>query len=111
MQNLKVHEHIVLDTLVSGIISADTMSDIKNEPTISAYDITDNGYFITLKHPDLPEERIVCDKPIIIGECNGIKTGFVIFIENNELTIECHGWGNHLIPKNYRELDVKVKKA
>ncbi len=111
MKNLRQHEKIVIDILTSGIISAETINDIKKNPTILSYDVTGKGYFITVQHPNLPKERIICDKPIVIGVCNGIETAFVIFIENNQLTFECHGWGNDLIPRDYRELNIKIKKA
>ena len=111
MQNLNSHEQIVLDILVSGNIPDDILKDIKSAPDISKYEITGNGYFLTIKHPRLPVKRIVCDKPMLMGKCNGIETGFVVFIENSELTIECHGWGDREIPKNYRELEIQIKKA
>lgn len=111
MQNLNSHEHIVLDILVSGIIADDTLKDIKSAPNISKYDITVNGYFLTIKHPRLPVKRIGCDKPMLIAECSGIETDFIVFIENGELTIECHGWGDKEIPQNYREFEIQIKKA
>jgi capsid portal protein len=111
MQNLKSHEQIVLDILVSGIIPNDTLKEIKNDPMISEYNVTGNGYFLTMKHQNMPVERKVCDKPMLIGESGGIETGFIVFIENGELTIECHGWGDREIPQDYREFDIQIKKA
>ena len=111
MINLKPHEKLVLDILVSESIPDNVMKDIKANPSITGYDVTGNGYFLTVKHPSLPIERIVCDEPMIIGECDGIETGFVVFIENGELTIECHGWGDKAIPQDYRGLSVQIRKA
>ncbi len=111
MQNLNSHEQVVLDILVSGIIPNETLKDIKTAPNISKYDITENGYFLTIKHPGLPLKRIVCDKPVLMGECNDLETGFIVFIENNELTIECHGWGDKKIPKDFREWNIQIKKV
>ena len=111
MEELKSHEQIVLDILVSNVIAEDTLKDIKRNPIFPEYDVTGHGYFLTLRHPSLPLESIVCDKPMIIGECDGIETGFVVFIENGELTIECHGWDDSKIPRNYRELDIQIVKA
>jgi hypothetical protein len=111
MANLKSHEQIVLDILVLGIIPDAILKDIKSNPIITKYDVTGHGYFLTIKHPSLPLKRTVCNTPILIGECGGIETGFIIFIENGELTIECHGWGDKEIPRNYRELEIQIKKA
>ncbi len=109
MINLKPHEQKVLDILVSGTIPDDVLKEIKINPTITEYDVTGNGYFLTIKHPSLPIDRIVCDEPMLIGECDGVETGFIVFIENGELTIECHGWGDKDIPKDYRECRIQIK--
>ena len=74
---LKPHEHLVSEALVSGIIPAATMFDIKNDPNISSFNVTGNGYFITIQHPNQPMERIVCDTPMVLGECDGVETGKV----------------------------------
>ena len=73
--------------------------------------MTGYGYFITIHHPNLPENRIVSHKPLIIGESDGIETSFVVFIENRELTIECHGFGDIKNPGDYRDSNIKVRKA
>ncbi len=109
MTNLKPHEQKVLDILVSGTIPDDVLRDIKVNPRIVAYDVTGNGYFLTIEHPSLPMDRIVCDKPMLIGECDGVETGFVVFIQNGGLTIECHGWGDKDVPKNYRDSRIRIK--
>ena len=108
MNQLKVFEKKVLDLMVSSIIADELLKDIKNSPNIIEYTTTGNGYFLTIKHPSLPYHRIVCDRPILIGEYEGINTGFVIFIEKNELIIECHGWDDKSIPESFRNCDVKV---
>ena len=110
MASLKPHELAVLEVLISKVIPEDILQEIKNDPHISAYDVTGNGYFLTIKHPRLPEKRIVCDKPLLIGESGGIETGFIVFIEKRELTIECHSWGDLQIPPNYRESEVRIRK-
>lgn len=111
MQKLKPHECILLDMLVSKTVSAETIHDIKDNPNITSLDVTGNGYFVTINHPDLPEDRIILNEPLVIGESSGVETGFVIFIEKKELTIECHGWGDQPIPKNYRELGISIRRA
>jgi len=108
MTHLKQHEKTVLDILVSGTIPDDVLEDIRSNPKITKYCASGNGYFLTITHPSLPTDRIVCHKPIVIGECSGIDTGFVVFIENGELTIECHCWVDKEIPKDYRDLNVQI---
>ena len=105
---LKQHEIEVLEILVSDKISKIIMDEIKSNPNIIENDITDYGYFLTMKHDELPLERSVYDSPYISGKANEIKTGFVVFIENHELTIECHGIAED-VPRDYRERNIKIK--
>jgi hypothetical protein len=111
MVNLKSHEQIVLDILTSNILSHEKLKSILMNGEITGYKITGNGYFLTFKESNIPKNRIVCDKPILIGEYNGIETGFVVFVENGEMTIECHGWGDKEIPKDYREWKILIKQG
>lgn len=108
MSQLKPHELIVLEKLVGGKIHEQILSEIKRNGSITEYDITGNGYFLTVSHPELPTERIVYSEPIVVGECDGIKTGFIVFIENQQLTFECHGWGEGEIPRNYRDREINI---
>ena len=108
---LKPHEIRVIDMLVSDVISSSTMNSIKTNPTITDYWTTELGYFLTITDAGLPIERIVCHKPRIVGECNGVETDFLIFIEEHELTIECVGMGEILPPEDYRDWDINVSKA
>ena len=110
MSILKKYEEQVVERLTKDVLPPGLVESIKTEGTISSYDTTGNGYFLTIKHDELPEKRIVCHQPLLIGESEGIQTGFVIFIENHELTLECHGWGDVEIPRTYRERDVQIRK-
>ena len=109
IMKLKPHELRVMDLLVSDVISSNIMNSIKTNPTITDYDITGHGYFITITNSDLPIERIVCHEPMIIGESNGVESTFLIYIEKHELTIECAGIGEIEPPEDY--WDINISKA
>jgi len=108
---LKPHEIEIIDILASDVISSDAMNNMKINPTVTDYHTTGHGYFLTITNPDLPIERLVCDKPLITGECNGVLSTFLIFIEEHELTIECAGIGDVEPPEDYRNWSINVKKA
>jgi len=97
--------------LMSDVISSNVMNSIKTNPAITDYYTTGHGYFLTITNSDLPIERIVCHEPMIIGECNGVESTFLIFIENHEITIECAGIGEIEPPEDYRDWDINVSKA
>ena len=52
---------------------------------------------------------MVCSKPTLMGEAEGIECGFVVFIGNRELTIECHSWGELNVPDDFRNKNVQVR--
>jgi hypothetical protein len=78
------------------------------EAEFVGYEYTGSGYFLSVRHATLPKERVVCHEPIVTGSADGITCGFIIFIENGELTIECHSWGDADIPEAFRDTDVQV---
>jgi len=73
----------------------------------AAYEYTGWGYYLSAKHPSLPTARSI-PGPAVVGLGGGVLAGFVVFIGNNELTLECHGYGDVAVPADFRERDVKV---
>jgi len=61
-----------------------------------------------LRHRSLPDKRVVLDKPILSGAIGDLLTGFIAFVENGEITLECFSYGGEAVPENFRDFDVKV---
>src|SRR5215212_6090184 len=99
MSILKEYEKTVLYLNASSVLSAQQLESVIREGRLVEYDYTGCGYFLTIEHPDLPIARIVCDTPKLTGIADGIISGFVIFIEDGQLTIECHSWGDVDVPE------------
>ena len=108
MLELREHEKIVLDRLVSGTIAPDLLEELKENARMTDYYAAGYGYFLTIEHAALPAERIVCSEPMVVGENAGIETGFVVFIENRSLTIECYSLGGEEVPRDYRDRHIVV---
>jgi hypothetical protein len=108
MSNLREYEKTVVQLLASGVLSPQQLDAVIREGRLVEYDYTGCGYFLTIKHDDLPAERIVCDTPKLTGRADGIISGFIVFIEDGELTIECHTWGEVDVPEWFRDRDVRV---
>ncbi len=89
-------------TIVSELI----LSSGNNEITLlrldkkSKVEFSASGYFVTYRDTSFPTERLVLDKPDIRGELDGVKVGYVAFVENHELTLECYSYENELIEAN-----------
>jgi hypothetical protein len=111
MEILKDYEKEVLNLLVSDVLSSDKLNIVINNGEVFGYEYTGSGYFLGIQHSLLPKERIVCSEPIVIGEADDITCGFVVFIEDNQLTIESHSWGELNVPEDFREKNVQVRVA
>ena len=66
------------------------------------------GYFLTVRHPMLPEKRSTLDRPIVMGEAGDVTCGFLVFLGGGELMLECHTWDTVDVPENFRDLEVRV---
>ena len=104
-------EQQVIRTLLSRQMEADQVEAVVNSASHVSYESTGVGYFLTVRHPTLPLERVVCSEPTITGRSGGLSCGFVVFLENGELTLECHSWGDASIPEDFRTRQVEVEFA
>ncbi len=111
MSVFKDYERRVLSLLGPGALSPEQIEAVARESTFVSYEYSGCGYFLTIAHPSLPAERKVCSHPILMGHAEGIDCGFVLFIEDGELTMECHTWGAIDLPDGFREKDVRVEIA
>lgn len=101
----------VLRQLVAPKLEAERFETIIQESEGLDYHFSGSGYFLTVRHPELPTSRIACAEPAIIGRCGRLLVGFVAFAENRELTLECHGWGGDELPLDFREQRVLISLA
>ena len=85
------------EALSSSLVEKLLISEISN------YRVTGVGYFFEIPNEDLPKGRIVCNSPTLILDLKGWSAGFVLFIQDKELTFECHGWGGEL-PNEFRDI-------
>jgi hypothetical protein len=108
MVALRDYEKKVISILTKDVLPRDIVNAVTMAGEVIRYEYTGVGYFLTLRHSSLPSERIVCDKPVLIGRGGGIQAGFVVFLENKELLLECHSWGDGSIPEAYRDQDVEI---
>ncbi|MBI3652809.1 MAG: hypothetical protein HY231_17435 [Acidobacteria bacterium] len=108
MNCIRDYEKKVLYLLASRVLSHQQLEDLVSAGEIVGYDHTGSGYFLSIRHDDLPQERLVCHEPIVTGSAKGVICGFVIFIENGQLTLECHSWGEFDVPEGFRDEEVQV---
>lgn len=105
---LKGFEIDVLQRLGGHTLSSQQIVQLSEEGELVELDFTGVGYFLTLRHRSLPDDRVVLGKPIISGTVGDLLTGFIAFVENGEATLECYCFGNVAVPENFRDFEVKI---
>jgi hypothetical protein len=111
MSVFRDYERRVLALLAPGALSLEQIEAVARDGTLVSYEYSGSGYFLTVAHPSLPVERKVCSQPIAMGHAEGIDCGFILFIQDGKLMIECHTWGAIDVPDGFREKDVRVEIA
>ena len=111
MSEFREFESQVLRMLVAPELGGSAVEAILREAKLVSYNYSGAGYFLTVKHECLPSNRMVCSKPQVVGRSGNVQTGFIAFIENGELMLECHTWGEINVPENFRDQHVLVAAA
>jgi hypothetical protein len=81
------------------------MSELKDivipeESKSESLEFSGAGYLLSIKYSILPKYRIVLDKPDIRGKLGGIDVGYLAFVENSELMLECYSYDQEILPKH-----------
>ncbi len=108
MNHFKPFEEDVLRLLATPVLGANTVTAILKESEFVSYEYSGAGYFVTVRHPTLPLTRTVISQPTVIGQSDEAQGGFLVFIENGELMLECYTAGTVEIPESFREQHVHV---
>jgi hypothetical protein len=106
MRTLRDFEVAVIRSIAASALSQDQIDAIAACAGDAEYRYTGSGYFLTLRMATLPADRQVLSSPTIMGEADGIRCGFVVFLEYHELTFECHSWGDIDLPSDFRDRNV-----
>ncbi|MEM1033893.1 MAG: hypothetical protein AAGA56_07355 [Myxococcota bacterium] len=107
---LRPFERDVITRLCASVLGARTLDRLLGEAEVVDLDHTGMGYFLTLRHPDLPADRHVASTPFLLGESGDVCVGFVVFLQDRELTLDCHNLGTQdWVPLTVRELALEIR--
>jgi len=89
--DLKVYpfEEAILSQELKAMYSPDQISDILKNAEIFDYHFSGAGYFLEMRHPLFPTERDVIESEIT-ANADGWELGFLIFLQDKELCLECY---------------------
>jgi hypothetical protein len=105
---LRKFEIEALRLLLAGIVTDNQLSEIEHYTGPVVYEYTGSGYYLTLERQNLPEGDRTCSEPAVVGDAGPIRCGFIAYLENGSLVLECHTWGNIDVPDGFRDLDVRI---
>jgi hypothetical protein len=108
MTALREFELEAIRLLGEDVLSAEQFAGVASVDEPVRYEHTGCGYFVTVAHPTLPKERQVLSQPFVCGKLGDTECGFVAFLGDGELVLECHPVAGPDIPANVRDLPVKV---
>lgn len=77
--------------------------------SVSGLEFTGAGYFLEIQNNIFPFKRSVYSHPLIIGHGRNFKIGFINFIDNRTMIVECHTWGEENIPSSIRDQPIKIE--
>lgn len=108
MAALRKFELEAIRLLAEGILSSEQLHAIAAAGQPVRYEHTGCGYFVTVAHASLPTEPQTLSEPYVAGHIEETECGFVAFLGQGELVLECHQVCGPDIPENVRDLPVKV---
>jgi hypothetical protein len=110
VDKLKTFELEAIRALASHWLTADALEALKNPSAPIHYRYSGSGYFVTIRDPRLPTKRLTFSVPALVGKADDIVSGFIVFVGDGELTLECHSWGYINVPSDFRERDVIIRE-
>lgn len=108
MPALRDFEIKAIRLLAGGTLTGAQLALLEHIPEPSRYEYTGSGYFLTVTDPSLPEVTATLSYPDVVGEQGEVTCGFVVFVGDHELTLECHTWGAVDVPSDFRDRAVNV---
>lgn len=111
MRQFRPFEEDALRLLAGPVLGPTSLEAILAEADLVSYEYSGAGYFVTVRHSVLPANRIVISEPLVVGRAGDIQGGYLVFIEDGELMLECYSASSTEVPEGFRDLEVYVSAA
>ncbi|GLQ48501.1 hypothetical protein GCM10007862_35520 [Dyella lipolytica] len=107
VDSLRDFELHAIHLMADDVLTPEQFVALHKLVTPANYEYTGCGYYLTVRNPSLPEQERTVSVPVV-GRADDIVCGFLLFLGNNELTLECHTWGPVEVPADFRDRAVRV---
>lgn len=105
----KNYEVEALQLLLAPEFSREALTDLLNGAESPQVEYTKYGFYISIKHSKIGKARRVYDGPTTLsGRWREHTAGFIVFLENDQLTLEIYPWDGETLPADFRDADVRV---
>ena len=108
------YEGEVLHALLATRYDREQIEGVIKDARFVSLEHTGVGYFLTVAHPLIPAARAVCSDTTPQGRFQDVQCGFVLFLEQGELTFECFSYPGSsnrdgVVPEDIRELPLAIE--
>jgi hypothetical protein len=110
MSHFRPFEVQALQLLLDPELGSSTTAQVVRDSELVGYEYSGCGYFLTVRHKLLPTKRIVCGDPIVDARSGDVRAGYIAFVENGELMLECYTAGAIEVPSDFRDRSVTVEQ-
>jgi hypothetical protein len=105
----KPYEIQVLQILLAEEFSAEELSQLLKTASTTQIEYTNYGFYISIEHPSIGKpRRVYSGSTTLHGRFHNHDAGFVIFLENEKLTLETFPWNGESLPATFRDGDVQL---
>jgi hypothetical protein len=105
----KPYEVQILQTLVAHEFSRDQLLQLLEGASTPEVEYTNYGFFVSVKHSAIGKAGRVYTGPTTLrGNFGAHSAGFIVFLEDDELTLETFPWDGERLPATFRDSDIQV---
>ena len=105
---LNRYEILVLELMLKNKLDKKGLVNFFDDYEIYGFEYTGSGYFLQIRAANFNFKKETINKPILISENAEFNVGFLLFLDQNEIVLECHSWGESNPPENVRDLDLEI---
>ena len=105
----KSYEVEVLQLLLASEYTHGALVELLNSVESSQVEYANYCFYITVRHPKIGKaRRVYSGPPSVSGHWLGHEAWFVVFLEDDELTLEIYPWDDRPLPADFRDADVQL---
>ncbi|MEM9671373.1 MAG: hypothetical protein ACFB15_12220 [Cyclobacteriaceae bacterium] len=95
--------------MLKNRLSVGSWNKFLKEYELVSFEYTGAGYYLKIIANHLNIEKETIHNPVVVAQNEDFTVGFLLFVDRNEIVMECHSWSEFNPPENIRDLDITIK--